>query len=243
MTHDTRWKTGIERKGVPMAKGRDDQKGSTPRRGRASIDNGIPIQMFPTTPEGIQPSLNEVRDSRRIWMDERSQRSPPKYKNEIEQIVNIGYSKVRKGYDVMSTTKKRDYKFCAAGRKRRNPNTCLLCEPTAIRNGDMLHPNRKDEGNHMPATEQERKYKKEIMEVTAPFHRFQITHLPKILNSKAEVFTGLATIKLEFINQEVSVGIKTRPSVEETSSSKKGKAVSKEPGANLNYNWETSRSN
>ncbi|GJR62290.1 hypothetical protein Tco_1504452 [Tanacetum coccineum] len=73
MTHDTRRKTGIERKGVPMAKGRDDQKGSTPRmgcqydighvplsggRGRASIDNGIPVQMFPMTPKGIQPNKN-----------------------------------------------------------------------------------------------------------------------------------------------------------------------------------------
>ncbi|GKE97270.1 reverse transcriptase domain-containing protein [Tanacetum coccineum] len=56
------------------------------------------------------------------------------------------------------------------------------------------------EGNHTPAMEQERKYKKEIMDATAPLHRFQITHLPKILNSKAEVLTGLTTIKLEFLN-------------------------------------------
>ncbi|GJX90689.1 gag-pol polyprotein [Tanacetum coccineum] len=55
-------------------------------------------------------------------------------------------------------------------------------------------------GNHMPATEQEMKYKKEIMEATTPFHRFRITHLPKILNSKAKVLTGLSTIKLEFLN-------------------------------------------
>ncbi|GJS54405.1 reverse transcriptase domain-containing protein [Tanacetum coccineum] len=75
------------------------------------------------------------------------------------------------------------------------------------------------EGNHMPATEEERKYKKEIMDATVPFHRFRITHLLKILNSKAEVLTRLATIKLEFLNQEVLVGIKTRPSVEETSNS------------------------
>ncbi|GJV17297.1 reverse transcriptase domain-containing protein [Tanacetum coccineum] len=82
------------------------------------------------------------------------------------------------------------------------------------------------EGNHTPATKQEKKYKKEIMDATAPFHRFRITHLLKILNFKAEVLTGLETIKLEFLNQEVSIGIKTRPSVEEISSSKKGKAAS-----------------
>ncbi|GKG63056.1 hypothetical protein Tco_0638703, partial [Tanacetum coccineum] len=62
------------------------------------------------------------------------------------------------------------------------------------------------EGNHTSATEQEKQYKKEIMDATAPFHRFQITHLPKNLNSKAEVLTGLATIKLEFLNLVVSVG-------------------------------------
>ncbi|GJZ79985.1 gag-pol polyprotein [Tanacetum coccineum] len=99
------------------------------------------------------------------------------------------------------------------------------------------------EGSHTPTMEQERKYKKEIMDATTPFHRFRITHLPKNLNSKAEVLTGLATIKWEFLNQEVSVGIKTRPSVEETSSNKKGKAASNVSGAKSNYNWEASGSN
>ncbi|GJW86608.1 reverse transcriptase domain-containing protein [Tanacetum coccineum] len=99
------------------------------------------------------------------------------------------------------------------------------------------------EGNHTPTMEQEMKYKKEIMDAIALFHRFRITHLPKMLNSKAEVLTGLATIKLEFLNQEVSVGIKTRPSVEETSINKKGKVASNVPGAKPNYNWEASGSN
>nr|GEU81150.1 reverse transcriptase domain-containing protein [Tanacetum cinerariifolium] len=99
------------------------------------------------------------------------------------------------------------------------------------------------EGNHTSATEQERKYKKEIMDATASFHRFQITHLPKKLNSKVEALTRLATIKLEFLNQKVSVGIITRPSVEETSSCKKGKATSNVPGAKPNYNWKASGSN
>ncbi|GKA21506.1 hypothetical protein Tco_0701495 [Tanacetum coccineum] len=43
------------------------------------------------------------------------------------------------------------------------------------------------EGSHIPATEQERKYKEEILDATAPFHRFRIIHLLKILNLKAEV--------------------------------------------------------
>ncbi|GJV50665.1 reverse transcriptase domain-containing protein [Tanacetum coccineum] len=99
------------------------------------------------------------------------------------------------------------------------------------------------EGNHTLATEQERKYMEEIMDATALFHRFWITHFPKILNSKVETLTGLATIKLEFLNQEVSVGIKTRPSVEELSNSKKEKAANNVPGTKPNYNWETSASN
>ncbi|GJR51618.1 gag-pol polyprotein [Tanacetum coccineum] len=92
------------------------------------------------------------------------------------------------------------------------------------------------EGNHTPATEQERQYKEEIMEATTQFHRFWITHLPKVLKSKAETLTGLATIKLEFLNQEVSVGIKTRPSVQEISNSKKEKAANNVLGIKPMYN-------
>ncbi|GKB66820.1 reverse transcriptase domain-containing protein, partial [Tanacetum coccineum] len=81
------------------------------------------------------------------------------------------------------------------------------------------------EGNHTPATEQERKYKEEIMDATTPFHMFRITHHLKILNSKEVTLTGLATIKLEFLNQEVLVGIKTRSSVEEISSNASAKLM------------------
>ncbi|GKC38563.1 hypothetical protein Tco_1050947, partial [Tanacetum coccineum] len=65
----------------------------------------------------------------------------------------------------------------------------------------------------------------------------------KNLNSKAEVLKGLATIKLDFFYQEVLVGIKTRPSVEDTRSSKKGKATSNVPSAKPNYNGEATGSN
>ncbi|GJY82413.1 reverse transcriptase domain-containing protein [Tanacetum coccineum] len=99
------------------------------------------------------------------------------------------------------------------------------------------------EGSHTLEMKQEKKYNEEILDATAPFHRFQITHLPKTLNLKAKVLTGLTTIKLEFLNQEVSVGIKTRPSVEEARSNKKGKAASNASRAEPNYNHEASRSN
>ncbi|GJU25831.1 hypothetical protein Tco_1164452 [Tanacetum coccineum] len=90
------------------------------------------------------------------------------------------------------------------------------------------------EGNHTPIIEQDMKYKEEIMDATAPFHRFRITHLLKLLNSKTEVLTGLKTIKMELLNQEVSVGIKTRPSVEVE------RAAPKVPVKKSNYDWETS---
>ncbi|GJY29771.1 reverse transcriptase domain-containing protein [Tanacetum coccineum] len=99
------------------------------------------------------------------------------------------------------------------------------------------------EGSRTPTTEETKKYKEEIMDATTPFHKFRITRLPKNLNFKTEVLTGLATIKLEFLNQEVSVGIKTRPSVKVGSNDKERKATSKAPMRKPNYNWETSGSN
>ncbi|GKB42058.1 hypothetical protein Tco_0887000 [Tanacetum coccineum] len=99
------------------------------------------------------------------------------------------------------------------------------------------------EGSKTPSTEEARKYKEETMEITTQFHRFRITYPPKKLNSKVEVPTGLVTIKLKFLNQEVLVGIKTRPSVEVGSDDKEGKATKKVPMRKPNYNWETSGSN
>ncbi|GJY34102.1 reverse transcriptase domain-containing protein [Tanacetum coccineum] len=90
----------------------------------------------------------------------------------------------------------------------------------------------KVEGNRILATEQEKRYKEEVMDATTPFHRFWVKHLPKILNSKEEMLTGLATIQLELLNQEVSVGIKTRPTVEIESDKKEGRASGKMPMGN-----------
>ncbi|GKE55950.1 reverse transcriptase domain-containing protein [Tanacetum coccineum] len=62
------------------------------------------------------------------------------------------------------------------------------------------------EGNRIPRTEGAIRYMEEIMDATAPFHRFRITYLPKALNPKAEALMGLTSIQLEFLNQEVSTG-------------------------------------
>ncbi|GKD48140.1 hypothetical protein Tco_1277116 [Tanacetum coccineum] len=61
---------------------------------------------------------------------------------------------------------------------------------------------------------------------------------PNVLNPKAEALTGLASIRLELLNQEVSVGVKTRPSVEaqdklqekERNTSKKPSSRKSSPG-------------
>ncbi|GKC14995.1 reverse transcriptase domain-containing protein, partial [Tanacetum coccineum] len=66
------------------------------------------------------------------------------------------------------------------------------------------------EGSRIPRTKEARKYMEEILDVTAPFHRFWITHLPKSLNPKREALTGLTSIRLELVNQEVSVGSKKK---------------------------------
>ncbi|GJV88913.1 reverse transcriptase domain-containing protein [Tanacetum coccineum] len=63
--------------------------------------------------------------------------------NEIRQVTNIGHPKRRRRSNVMSTAKKRDNKLCATDREGGNPDTCFLCKPTAARNGNMLHLNRK----------------------------------------------------------------------------------------------------
>nr|GEW70174.1 hypothetical protein [Tanacetum cinerariifolium] len=70
------------------------------------------------------------------------------------------------------------------------------------------------EGNRVLRTEGAKRYMEAIMDATTPFYRLYITHLPKALNPKAEALTGLASIQLEFLNQEVLVGVKTRPLVE-----------------------------
>ncbi|GJU23523.1 hypothetical protein Tco_1156865 [Tanacetum coccineum] len=81
------------------------------------------------------------------------------------------------------------------------------------------------------------------MDATALFHRFWITHLPKALSPKAEVLTGLTTIKLEFLNQEVSVGVKTRPSLEVEDNSNGNGTTEKAAVRKPNFIWENSGSN
>ncbi|GJT18175.1 reverse transcriptase domain-containing protein [Tanacetum coccineum] len=75
--------------------------------------------------------------------------------------------------------------------------------------------------SRIPRTKETKKYMDEIIDTTTSFHRFRITHLPKSLNPKVEALTGLASIRLELLNQEVSVAIKTRPTVEAASNGPK----------------------
>nr|GEU86631.1 hypothetical protein [Tanacetum cinerariifolium] len=70
------------------------------------------------------------------------------------------------------------------------------------------------EGSRILRTKEAKKYKEEIMDAITPRYRFHITHLLKYLNPKVEALLGLASIRLELLNREVSVGIKTRPTLE-----------------------------
>ncbi|GJS41696.1 hypothetical protein Tco_0566739 [Tanacetum coccineum] len=81
---------------------------------------------------------------------------------------------------------------------------------------------------------------KEIIDATAPFHRFQITYLLKALKPRTEALTGLTSIRLELLNQEVSVGVKTRPSMEaQGKSSEKARNVAKKATTGKpNPTWE-----
>ncbi|GJZ61533.1 hypothetical protein Tco_0617670 [Tanacetum coccineum] len=83
-------------------------------------------------------------------------------------------------------------------------------------------------GSRILRTKEAKMYKEEIMDATTLFHRFLITYLPKGLNPKAEALIRLTSIKLEFLNQEVSVGVKTRPSVEAQDKPSKARNVLKE---------------
>ncbi|GJW68845.1 hypothetical protein Tco_0123269 [Tanacetum coccineum] len=96
------------------------------------------------------------------------------------------------------------------------------------------------EGSRVPRTEKAKRYREEIMDAMAPFHRFWITHLPKALNPKSEALTGLASIGLEFLNQEVSVGVKTRPSMESQDKllEKIGNAPKKAASGKSSPTWE-----
>ncbi|GJZ33809.1 hypothetical protein Tco_0579245 [Tanacetum coccineum] len=57
-------------------------------------------------------------------------------------------------------------------------------------------------------------YMEEVIDAMTLFHKYRITYFPKALNPKAEALTGLAFIRLEFLNQEVSVGFRTRTLIE-----------------------------
>ncbi|GKB29749.1 reverse transcriptase domain-containing protein [Tanacetum coccineum] len=96
------------------------------------------------------------------------------------------------------------------------------------------------EGSRVPRTEEAKRYMEEIMDAIAPFHRFRITYLPNVLNPKAEALTGLAYIRLELLNQEVSMGVKTRPLVEaQDKLQEKERNTSKKPASRkLSPGWE-----
>ncbi|GJX43163.1 hypothetical protein Tco_0259839 [Tanacetum coccineum] len=70
--------------------------------------------------------------------------------------------------------------------------------------------------------------------------RFWITYLLKAINPKARALIGLTSIRLELLNQEVSSGVKTRPSMEDQDKLReKSRNVSKKAASGkLSLAWE-----
>ncbi|GKF01965.1 hypothetical protein Tco_0028888, partial [Tanacetum coccineum] len=101
------------------------------------------------------------------------------------------------------------------------------------------------EGNMVLRIKGAKRYREEIMDATSPFHRFRITYLPKALNPKAETLTGVASIRLEFRKQEVSVGVKIKTSVEaQDKLPKKARNVSKKTASGKSIpTWEDRKGN
>ncbi|GKB27107.1 hypothetical protein Tco_0866508, partial [Tanacetum coccineum] len=349
--HGRRWKTGIERKGVPMAKGRDDKKGSTPCMGRqydtCKLANGIwKVQvdysslnkvcskdMYPFPEEGeklvslmgypykcflrLPKEHNQIRmveddEEKTVFHTEEGvycfththkdlKNSAATLQRMMEKVLadqkgqNIEIYleeiviKSKSGQDLVQDVEETLRKLKRVNIKidliieGRNPNTYLLCEPTAIRNGDMLHPMEKiiqaliHTIRSLRAIFRKHKVKvvtdgpmEEILKLSgregqlakwaAEAKSTPTLRAWRLYIGKETIKEGLGVgiilvspgkkmhlydIRLKFNTSdhaidceallaglaasEVSLGIKTRPSVEETSSNKKGKAASNVP--------------
>ncbi|GJS93213.1 reverse transcriptase domain-containing protein [Tanacetum coccineum] len=257
MTHHGRRKTGIERKGVSMAKGRDDQKGSVPRVGyeysqirmteddeeNTGFHTEEGIYCFTHMPKELKNSAAKLhRMMEKVLADQRGQNVEIyleeiviKSKSELDLVqdveetlrklkrVNIkidpetldanegGKLNLNKKLQAKSTPTPRAWRLylgketieegsgvgiILASLEKRMPSYVIRlkfntfdhiidCEALLAGLAASVSKGMKDlhvfmdspklvaqtEGNHTPATEQERKYKKEIMDVTAPFYR------------------------------------------------------------------------
>ncbi|GKA88554.1 hypothetical protein Tco_0810318 [Tanacetum coccineum] len=212
------------------------------RRRRASIVNRISIQMFPPTSEGIQPYQNGRRGRRKDRVPNGIRSilfySYVKRTKELRCYTSKGrnsFNKWRKFLGHMVTEKglRGDPERIQAIiliPTPRSPNQIrsLFLQLTAISKfisklAELKHPLR--EARTRMETTKESVWTNEAEEVLQRIKR------------KLGKFATMASPQ-----KEVSVGIKTRPSVEETSSSNKGKAASNAPRAEPNYNGKASGS-
>ncbi|GKB66821.1 hypothetical protein Tco_0928233 [Tanacetum coccineum] len=185
-----------------------------------------------------------------------------KDKKEIRQVANIGYPQRRRDYDVMSTTKNGDNKFCTTNRGKESRFLFPMCA-SLYKEWRYATPQQKkgkeDEGLVMKKFFGQGEHvegKPDANEggtfILSEKLQAKSTPTPRawwLYVGKETIEEGLAAStnqgmkdlhvfidSLTLVAQEVSVGIKTRPSVEETSSSNKGKAASNAPRAEPNYN-------
>nr|GEZ90460.1 hypothetical protein [Tanacetum cinerariifolium] len=247
----------LKEKVLRLAKGRDDQKDLAPH-GRASIDNGIFVQMFPMTSKGIQPNKDDIGRRRKDWVSYggKSITFHP-YAERIKELScytleddggGLSRSKRMKRGNILGRNSKS--KSQGDNRWTNRGNTKLFEKEgrltkwaTEIRTYDILYILRREaEGSVV------KKFfgQGEQVEEMPNAKEGGTLNLSRKLQEKSastprawRLYLVRETIKeglsVEII-LEVLVGIKTIPSVEETSSSKKGKAASNVPCAKPNYN-------
>ncbi|GJY38115.1 reverse transcriptase domain-containing protein [Tanacetum coccineum] len=186
---------------------------------------------------------------------------------EIKQVANIGHPKRMRRSNAMSTAKKRDNKFRVIGRKGRNPDTCFLWprdytgkEAIEEGSGVGIILASLEEKMYSYATRLKFKASNYAMDCEAQLaglaasanqgmkdlHVFidSLTLVAQVEGNHTSTTEHERRYKEEIMDAtDVSVGIKTRTSVEETSSCKKGKATSNAPGTKPNCNHEASGSN
>ncbi|GJT81437.1 reverse transcriptase domain-containing protein [Tanacetum coccineum] len=71
------------------------------------------------------------------------------------------------------------------------------------------------EGSYKAKGERMKKYREKVLELAGACNRFQITHIPKVENKKADALSKLVAVRFDHLSKEVLVEILNKCSVEE----------------------------
>nr|GEZ40177.1 reverse transcriptase domain-containing protein [Tanacetum cinerariifolium]GEZ52662.1 reverse transcriptase domain-containing protein [Tanacetum cinerariifolium] len=114
------WKVQVDYSSINKVCAKDMYPLSEEGEGLASL-MGYPYKCFLRLPkEYSQIRMTEGDEEKTGFHTEEGDQKKTK------QVANVGHPKRRRRSNAMSSAKKQDNKFCATGRKERNPNTCFL---------------------------------------------------------------------------------------------------------------------